>query len=174
MNQPMVSHYSTNVNWFLFYTYPKQEGSVHQMCQKLGITSYLPTHTVQRKWSDRVKSLTVPVFPNYIFVKTEQHKLFEVKKSTRVVDYISYNNKPVTVSETEIDRIKTLTNGKINVCADPLVPNNLVRVLNGPFTGLEGHYISQRGENKLAIKIECLNQYVTIEIDREDVELIKD
>jgi transcription antitermination factor NusG len=173
MIQTTIKPHNTSVNWFLFYTYPKQEKRVHHLCQKLGIMSYLPMHKVQRRWSDRMKHLTVPIFPNYVFVKTAQHKLYEVLKIPRVVTYISYDNKPVIVSQKEIDRIRTLTSGKIMLCSGQLFPNNLVRVLRGPFSGIEGHYINSRGENKLVIKIECLNQYVTVEIDKNDIEVIE-
>jgi hypothetical protein len=45
-------------------------------------------------------------------------------------------------------------------------------VVNGPFTGIIGIFDRYRGIDRIVVHIEALGQYASVEVDKEDVEVI--
>ncbi len=59
--------------WYAAYTMPKFEKRIYGELVKKNVEAYLPVQQVFRQWSDRVKKIELPLFPNYIFVRNQQH-----------------------------------------------------------------------------------------------------
>jgi transcription antitermination factor NusG len=99
---------TSGLKWYVVYTRPQSERIVASGITNLGIESYLPTYEVVRQWRDRKKKLSVPLFPNYVFVRvTEAMRgyLFSIKE---LVKFVSIERKPVVVRDTEITMIKKI------------------------------------------------------------------
>ena len=86
---------------------PNREKGVHQELVNRKICSYLPCQSVVRQWRDRKKRLHVPLFPGYVFVKLERHENYEVLNTPGVIRFVSFNRQLATISEDEINKIKT-------------------------------------------------------------------
>ncbi|MEG2471318.1 MAG: UpxY family transcription antiterminator [Bacteroidales bacterium] len=97
---------ATQYNWFALYTTPRSEKKVAERLQTMEVECFLPMLHVQRKWSDRIKIVEVPLFNSYIFVKVKNHQLFELNKVYGVVKVVYYNGAPAIVRENEIEIIR--------------------------------------------------------------------
>jgi transcription elongation factor/antiterminator RfaH len=159
------------MNWYVLYTRPKYEKKISEEISRLNYENYLPLRTVFRKWSDRVKKIQEPLFPNYIFVRlpiNEKHWILSVDGAVRL---ITFDGKPVPVRDTEIDRIK-----KIEVMGQDVALETVhrvgekVRVTKGVFTGYEGELLRMPKGPRLVIKLPVLNQAVSVYISVHDVE----
>ncbi|MGB5927061.1 MAG: transcription termination/antitermination NusG family protein, partial [Cyclobacteriaceae bacterium] len=70
------------------------------------IEAFLPLTTVIRQWSDRKKKMTVPLFPNYIFVRLDLKEKYRVLQTDGVVKFVSIQGVPCKIAESEIETIK--------------------------------------------------------------------
>ncbi|MCA1919895.1 MAG: antitermination protein NusG, partial [Flavobacterium piscis] len=57
------------MNWYVIYTKPKWEKRVADQLTQLGVNCYCPLIKTTKQYSDRKKTLEVPLFSNYVFVQ---------------------------------------------------------------------------------------------------------
>src|ERR1700730_10579900 len=55
--------------WFAVRTRSRHEKIVANQLQSRGITAFLPLVTQVHRWSDRKKTVEMPLFPGYTFVQ---------------------------------------------------------------------------------------------------------
>jgi len=56
-------------NWYAVHTRARHERAVVQRLREQGVTTFLPLVTEVHRWSDRRKSVELPLFGCYVFVK---------------------------------------------------------------------------------------------------------
>ncbi|MBO0933589.1 UpxY family transcription antiterminator [Fibrella aquatilis] len=152
--------------WYAVYTYPKAERKVYEKISRMNVEAFLPMHKVIRQWSDRKKKMEVPLFPNYVFVKTTPNLQFELCQIKELVRFITFEKKPVCIPEGVISSIKKITLGDIEV-SDHTLDYKLgqqVEVVQGQFAGIRGYLVNIKGKNRLVICIEALQSLVSVEI----------
>lgn len=157
-------------SWFVFYTYPKAEKWVCTLLTDAGFEVYLPLQEVVRQWHDRKKKLQLPIFPNYIFVKTDVRKIYEVLKFPRIAQCVRFNHKPSCLREDEIALIRKIENN----CTDIITSGRLekgerVTIQGGPLNGLKG--IIQKSDNlrHILINIDSLAYSLKVSLRPEEV-----
>src|SRR5208282_6930814 len=55
--------------WYGLHTQSRHEKIVAQRLEERGVTTFLPLVTEVRRWSDRKKSVQMPLFSCYVFAK---------------------------------------------------------------------------------------------------------
>ncbi len=121
--------------------------------------------------------ITVPLFPGYLFVKTDlsPHNHLEIVKTTGAVRLIGTKDGPVTVPRTAIESLKIMVEGNNQVSTGyRLKKGDPVIVIAGPFTGVSGIFVRHRGQERVVVNIEALGQYASIEVNKEDVEILSE
>jgi transcription antitermination factor NusG len=160
-------------DWFVLYTRPNFEKKISREIDRLNYENYLPLRMTFRKWSDRVKRIEEPLFPNYLFVRmaaSEKHNILSAEGAVRLV---SFEGKPVPVKESEIAKIRKLESvGKEIMLEGQGCAGDKVRVIRGILAGYEGELLRKSKASRLLIKLAVLNQGVSVEISDRDVELI--
>lgn len=146
---------------------------MHQQLLHKHIEPYLPLQTIVKQWSDRKKKIEEPLFPGYIFIHATEKERLNGIETTGVVRCLMFNNKVSVVRDVEIENIKRLL-GKGNIVEvhPSLVVGSRVKIVRGPFAGIEGILTNIRGKSKFAVTVEALRRSVLIEIPRGDVEEI--
>ena len=160
--------------WYVFYTYPKFEKKVHDYLVKESYESFLPMHWVVRQWSDRKKRLYVPLFPNYIFVKTERVQIFEILKNPKVIRCVKFNEQPAFLKQKEVDCIKEIveTDYNFEVMSDLEVGDSIM-ITEGPLIGMRGVLAEGRSNNRFAVQIDSLKQSVIVDVPSNCIETIE-
>lgn len=152
--------------WYVYYTMPKTEKRINEFLEFSGYNVYLPLKEEIRIWSDRRKKLILPMFPNYIFVKTIRKDIYNILKCRGVVRYLSYNSNPVALKEDEVDRIRRIEDKGTDVEVMPsLVKGEVVRIAEGPFTGFKGVVNSKNSKNRFSINLQHLHCSISVNID---------
>jgi transcription antitermination factor NusG len=152
--------------WYAVYTYPQAEKKVYNRVNEMGFESYLPVHTVVRQWSDRKKKMEVPLFPNYVFVRTHLPNTIELLSIRELVKFISFDGAPVVIPEKEIEAIRQVLSGKApveNETYDHRVGETVV-IRDGQFAGTQGLVVRKNGKHRLVIRIHALHQAISVEI----------
>lgn len=159
--------------WHVVYTMPKAERKVTTVINNMGLEAYLPLHRVVRQWSDRKKTLEVPLFPNYVFVKLnalKRERLYSIKELIR---FVSIDKKPVVLCDEEIVNIKRVLGEVVDVHEEEYFQQGMkVRIKYGQFSGLEGTILKKNGNSRLLIKIDGLMKAFSFNISDSVAELI--
>jgi transcription antitermination factor NusG len=160
-------------NWFVLYTRPKFEKKISREIDRLNYENYLPLRMTFRKWSDRVKRIEEPLFPNYLFVRMAANEKHDILSTEGAVRLVSIEGKPVHVKESEIAKIRKLESaGKDIILERSGCAGEKVRVVRGILAGYEGELLRDARTPRLLIKLDVLNQGVSVQISATDIELI--
>lgn len=146
--------------WVALYTNSRAEKRTAQTLQTAGYEVYLPLQHKLHRWSDRWKSVEVPLISSYIFAKIRSKDVVPVRNASGVVCIISWNGKPAVIPDSEIDAIKRLMDAEAEVYVknnSQLKRGTRVRIIEGPFVNMEGMLISECEEGNFCVSISGLD-----------------
>jgi transcription elongation factor/antiterminator RfaH len=159
--------------WFVLHTRSRFENVVNDGLAKKSIEVFLPKILVRSKRRDRKLLIRVPVFPGYLFVKSDMHpnEQIEIVKTIGVVRFIGTKDGPVPVADETIDSLKIMVNSESQITTgNRLVRGDKVIVVNGPFAGVIGTFVTHKGRGRIVINVEALGQTASVEVDEADIE----
>ncbi|WP_044208271.1 UpxY family transcription antiterminator [Flammeovirga sp. OC4] len=96
--------------WMVIYTKPKSEKKVADRLNRKGFSTYCPTFTTLRQWSDRKKKVTLPIIPSYVFIQLNELERWEVIKDPGVINFIFWEGRPATINEEQLNDFKKFIN----------------------------------------------------------------
>jgi transcription termination/antitermination protein NusG len=161
--------------WYVLHTKSRHEKVVNDGLLKKSIEVYLPLVTVRSRRKDRRVMIRVPLFPGYIFVKTDLHPNahLEVVKTVGAVRLIGNNQGPVPVPDETVHSLQIMVESNHPVTTGyQLKSGDQVMVVYGPFTGVKGTFVRYRSKGRVIVNIEALGQYAGVEVNEEDIEII--
>jgi len=134
-----------------------------------GYEEFLPLYRSQRKWSDRVKQVEVPLFPGYLFCRFDpEGSTLPILSTPGVISIVGVGRYPFPIADHEIEAIRTVV--RSGLVAQPwayLGVGSRVYVDGGPLAGLEGIVTNADKVCRLVVSVELLQRSVAVEIDRE-------
>ena len=139
------------------------------------IEVFLPLRIVVSKWKDRKKEVQFPLFPGYLFVKTDltPQSHLEVVKTAGAVRLIGNKQGPVPVPDQTIESLKIMVNAEHPITTGTrLRKGDTILVVKGPFAGVSGTFIRYGGKGRVVVNIEALGQYAGVEVDEDDIEIV--
>jgi transcription antitermination factor NusG len=162
---------NVKLKWFVVYTRPNHEKMLAQEISQIkSCESYLPVKKIMRRWSDRIKKVEVPLFSNYLFVKSTNESRTLLYNMPGVIRFVSFEGRPVTISDNEIARIKLIESSAASIenenyhCA-----GKEVTISRGVFAGITGTVIKKINESRFVIRVPLLKQAVSVQISEEDL-----
>lgn len=164
----------SNRSWFALYTKPRQEFKAALEMSARNIEYYLPTVTRLKKWSDRKKKVTEPLMRSYLFINATENERLDALESETIVRCISERGKPFPIPEQQIVNLKNFIQEKIEyLVMEGIAVGKKVRIMEGPFAGVEGTIMEIENQKSLAVSIEILNRTAVAHIpDDIKVEVI--
>ena len=156
--------------WYAIYTRHQNEKVIADGLQRTGVEVFLPTYETIRRWSDRKKRVSVPLFPCYVFLRCGFERRVRVLTMPGVHFFVSFFGEPATVPEAEIAGIRKLVQSGIPVEPHPfLQTGDRVRVKSGPLADVEGIFIRRKGSYRLVLSCGILGKSVSVEVDAFNV-----
>jgi transcription antitermination factor NusG len=157
--------------WWALYTRHQHEKTVAEMLLAKGFEVFLPLYESMRRWKDRNKMLSMPLFPCYVFVRGGHNRRLQVVATPGVHMVLSHGEKIAIIPEAEIEAIRTTVEGPFQVEPHPFLKcGERVRVKRGPLLGVEGVLVRKKNLYRLVLSVEMVAQSVAVEIDASDVE----
>lgn len=173
-SKPNSKNLSNDPKWYAVYTRSRFEKKIYKDFLKAKQQVFLPLIKEKRAWSDRLKTILVPLLPSYVFVKLAPQNLHQVYHFPGVVRLVSFEGKPCEIKETEITLMEKIVQGGFNVQSTTQCGvGDWVRIINGPLTGWEGKVEGLRGQSRIVFHLECIQQALSVEIDMGDVQKLK-
>ncbi len=76
--------------WFAVTVRPNHERTAAQALAAKGLEHFLPLYRAQRRWTDRVKQLDLPLFGGYVFCRFERREKARVLATPAVTSVVGF------------------------------------------------------------------------------------
>ncbi len=161
--------------WYAVYTRPRFEKQVMKSLLDQSIECYLPLIKTMRQWSDRKKMVEVPLFSSYVFVYIDRKFYDQVLQIHGAVKYITFEGRAATIPSDQIDKLKIIvdSNEKVETTWETRRKGDSVVVTAGSLKGLKGELISQGDRKKVLVRIQGIDQNLTVEVHSSLIELVR-
>ena len=154
-------------SWFAIQTWPRHEKKVAAQLREKGISVYLPMYSEKRQWSDRQRSVELPLFPQYAFVRItpKTDARIPVLRTPGVTGFVGKRGVGVPVSDSEIEGIRTvLVQGVSFSHHSFLNVGKRIRIRGGSLDGVEGILTAINRDATLVVSVELIQRSLAIRI----------
>ena len=104
-----------------------------------GLEEFLPLWHLQRRWTDRVKVVSRPLLPGYVFCRFTPNQLSFVLDGAGCVQAVKCGTQLAPVPDEDIQALKRLVASEIASPYPYLREGTRVRIRAGAFENLEGY-----------------------------------
>jgi transcription antitermination factor NusG len=158
-------------DWWALYTRHQHEKAVAEMLSAKDFEVFLPLYDSMRRWKDRKKLITLPLFPCYVFVRGGLNRRLQVVMTPGVHTILFRGEQVAIIPESEIQAIRMAVEGHFRVEPHPFLKcGERVRVIRGSLEGVEGILVRKKNLYRLVLSVDMMAQSVAVEIDASDVE----
>jgi transcription termination/antitermination protein NusG len=162
-------------HWYVLHTRSRHESVVCNGLARKSLEVFLPKIKVRSTRRDRKSMIHIPLFPGYLFIKTDlhPHAHIEIVKTAGAVRLIGSRQGPVPVPDETIESLKIMVASELPIgTGSRLQPGDRVMVVRGPFAGVTGTFVRYRGQGRVFVHIEALGQYAGVDVDEDDIETL--
>jgi transcription termination/antitermination protein NusG len=161
----------TRRRWFAAYTRSRHEKRIADQCQGLGIGHFLPLYRSHRKWKNRVTvDLSLPLFPNYIFVQLFPGDHIPLLKLPGVLSMVGNATGSVPIPEGDMDALQQFVRCKTVVPHAPVHVGDAVRINRGPLNGLTGFVVRKNNGVHFVVTLDLIGKSVAVDLNGTDLE----
>jgi transcription antitermination factor NusG len=165
---PGIELGSSNLLWYALRVQTKYGSFASATLRSKGYEEFLPLYRSRRRWSDRIKTLDLPLFPGYLFCRFNVGDRLPVLTTPGVIGIVGAGKTPIPVDEEEIEAIRAIL--RSGAVAQPwpfLRVGSKVHVERGPLAGVKGIITNTDKVYRLIVSVSLLQRSVAVEIDRE-------
>lgn len=170
VNSRSEFHVRVASNWYAIQTRWRHEKRVRDRLVGLGMETFLPIYEKVNRWRNGCKvRVEFPLFPGYLFLKTDLRDRIQVLNVPGVVSMVGSGFKPWPLHTTEIEQFR---DGLRSRRAEPhayLVTGQRVEIQSRPLMGLSGILVRRNGGQRVVLSIDLLRQSVSVEVGNDDI-----
>jgi transcriptional antiterminator NusG len=161
--------------WYALHTRARHEKLVVQRLAERGVETFLPIVTEVHRWSDRKKSVQLPLFGCYVFAKfiDDRSERLRVLRVGGVLSLIGSHGEGAPIPNEQIDAVRSLVEGNVPWAAHPFLKiGQRVRIRSGALDGVEGILVSRNGDDTLVISVDAIQRSLAVRVEGYEVEAI--
>jgi transcription antitermination factor NusG len=148
---------------------------VSQRLAERGVTTFLPLTTEVRRWSDRKKSVELPLFSCYVFARFAHYRAerLQMLRVDGVLGLVGSHGEGAPIPEAEIGAVRALIEGSVPWSPYPFLEiGQRVRIRSGALDGLEGILVGRSGERTLVVSVNAIQRSLAVRLEGYEVEAI--
>ena len=160
-------------NWYGLQTRPRHEKIVAQRLEERGVTTFLPLVTEVHRWSDRKKSVQMPLFSCYVFAKFVPNRSdrLRVLRVDGVFGLVGASGEGTPIPDAQIGAVRSLVETELPWSSHPFLKiGQRVRIRSGALDGMEGILVSLNGDRTLVISVEAIQRSLAVRVEGYEVE----
>ncbi len=160
-------------HWYAVQTRARHEKIVAQRFQQQGLPTFLPLVTEVHRWSDRKKTVQLPLFSCYVFVQvgSSSHDRLRICTVDGVFRIVGNRGEGIPVPDEQIEAVRALTTNKLQWSEHPFLKiGQRVRIRSGALNGVEGILAARNGDHTLVISIDAIQRSLAVRIEGYDVQ----
>jgi len=157
------------MRWFALRVKARHEKSVTANLTARRFVSFTPLYTTTHQWTDRRKSLDLPLFPGYVFSRFQPEDLASILNTPGVFDAVRFGARLAPIDDEEIEALQTVLRTGCKAEPAPYFPaGDVVWINSGPLAGLRGTVINNkdRSGSRLILSVTLLQRSVQVDVDR--------
>jgi transcription termination/antitermination protein NusG len=162
-------------SWYVLHTKSRFENVVNDGLSRKSMEVFLPKVQMRSKRRDRKVMIRVPLFPGYLFVRSNlnPYEHIEIVKTVGAVRLVGNKDGPIPVAEETVESLKIMVQGNHPVeTGTRFKKGDKVIVVHGPFAGVMGTFARYRGKGRVVVNIDALGQFAGVEVDEDDIEIL--
>jgi len=162
-------------SWYALYTKHQHEKAVARNLTCKGFEIFLPLYAAARNWKDRVKLLSLPLFPCYVFLRGDLGRRLDIITTPGIHALVSNGGQPAAIPAAELDNIRQAVANGARIQPHPFLKcGDWVRVKCGPLAGMQGILVRKKNVYRLVLSIEMLGKAAAVEVDAVLVERLNE
>lgn len=154
--------------WWVVRTKSRQEKALAWDFFLRKMDYFLPMVSRPQKCKGRMRSSVLPLFNGYMFFKGDLSDRQNVLRTGRVAQLLEVENQKGLSRELGELALATAGSHYLELC-DFVQTGQLVRIINGPFRGVEGIVKKQKNRTRLILNVAAIRQAAAIEIAMDQV-----
>ncbi len=161
----------TDRRWWAIYTKSRQEKSLARTLVEKEIPFYLPLIPRVKSIGGRPFKSLLPLFSGYLFLYGTDDERLAALSTKRVAQV--WSSPHLDEMTRDLQQIRALIDSGVPLTTEGrLESGQRVRVKSGSLMGIEGVVLARRGESRLLIAVQFLQQGVSIQINDYQLEPI--
>jgi transcriptional antiterminator RfaH len=160
--------------WYPICTRSRAEKKVFLALEKKQIAAYLPLRKEVKQWSDRKKTIDVPLFNAYLFVFISSKEYTEVLMVNGVTRFIYFCGKIASIPAKQIDDLKLLLalDSDLELIEHAIKPGQKVLIKAGPFMGVIAELVLIANKKNIILRLDNLGYSIQIKTSMAYIEPI--
>jgi len=157
--------------WFACHTKPRCEKKFDELVEREGFAHYLPLIQSVRRYGNRERTFTKPLFPGYVFTRIEPARKNRIYQQDLIVRAMMVENEGIFLRQME--DVKTICASGLEAALHPLIRKGThVRVVGGPLNGLEGYVDDPANPRGIVVSVDVLQQGLLVRLPLESLQLL--
>ena len=143
--------------WISATTRFNQEFSLRSFFVKRGVSHFIPSRTIIRRFGNEVREVEQPLIPNLVFLRTGWQEAFSIfRLCQNKMSYIRQKDRKILVipdqQMEDFIRLISAAQEKITIRTDCYAVGNRVMVKSGPLAGIEGILTETDGKKEFVLR----------------------
>lgn len=173
LQAPIPTLTPDGAHWYAVHTRARHEKVVAGRLREQGIATFLPLINQVHRWSDRTKSVEVPLFSCYVFVRilpTNEDRL-RVCKVDGVFQVLGNRGEAMAIPDEQIEAVRAVVGQAAPWSPHPFLKiGQRVRVRGGAMDGVEGALLAVNGDRTLVVSVDVIQRSLAVRIEGYEVE----
>ena len=162
-------------HWYAVHTKPRQETVAEQHLQRQEYEVYLPRILKYRRRRGNIVQVIEPLFPRYLFIRLNLavDNAAPIRSTTGVSNMVRFGSRIRSIPDEVIEFLQRSADedkGLHVLKPPPLSKGDAVVVLDGPFAGIAGIFVAEKGEDRVMILLQCLGRTTPVALHKRLVE----
>ena len=160
-------------NWYALHTRPRHEKLVVLRLTQRGVETFLPIVTEVHRWSDRKKSVQLPLFGGYVFAKfaANRSERLSVLRVGGVLGLVGSGGEGTPIPDEQVDAVRAVVEKALPWSSYPFLKiGQRVRIRSGALDGLEGILVSRNGDHTLVISVDAIQRSLAVRVEGYQIE----
>ena len=174
---------SETKQWYVLRVSYGRAEKANELLKAKGIETHLPRHTTYKGVNGKRIKQRLPLLPNFLFAKTTLSVLEQFLKSSSDLNFITFyydhfnkkpdgKNPPLVVPKESMDNFIKLTSIDdehillIDEVNGTYKQGDYVRIIDGPFKGIEGRVTKITGQKRVIVELPGLCSVATAYIPK--------
>ena len=174
---------SETKQWYVLRVSYGRAEKANELLKAKGIETHIPLHTIYKEMNGKRNKQRVPMLPNFLFAKTTLSVLQSFLMSSPDLNFITFyydhfnkkpdgKNPPLIVPKEPMDNFIKLTSIDdehillIDEVNGTYKQGDYVRIIDGPFKGIEGRVAKITGQKRVIVEVPGLCSVATAYIPK--------
>jgi transcription antitermination factor NusG len=173
LSSPATIVAADEVQWYAVHTRARHEKMVAERLREQGMESFLPLVKQTHRWSDRQKTVELPLFSCYVFARMAAggKDRLRVCGTQGVLQIVGTRGAGLAIPDEQIDAVRLLLAEQIPCSNHPFLKiGQRVRICGGAMDGVEGVLLSSNGDRTLIVSVDVIQRSLAVRIEGYRVE----